>query len=73
MILVAVNLDPHATQEADFEIPLWEWKLPDSGSLEVEDLLSNRRFTWTGKRQRLRLDPKVMPYALWRISPLGAA
>ena len=33
MILVAVSLDPHHVQEADFEIPLWEWKLPDSGSL----------------------------------------
>ncbi|MBV9835669.1 MAG: hypothetical protein JO055_14730, partial [Alphaproteobacteria bacterium] len=73
MILVAVNLDPNATQEADFEIPLWEWKLPDSGSLEVEDLLTGRRFTWIGKRQHLRLDPKVMPYALWRIAPANGA
>jgi starch synthase (maltosyl-transferring) len=71
MILVAVNLDPHAVQEADVEIPLWEWKLPDSGSVEVEDLLTSRRFAWTGKTQHVRLDPKVMPYALWRIAPPG--
>ena len=71
MILVAVCLDPHAVQEADFEIPLWEWNLPDNGTLEVEDLLNGSRFTWTGKEQHLRLDPQVMPYALWRIAPAG--
>jgi starch synthase (maltosyl-transferring) len=37
-ILVAVSLDPHNAQEADFEIPRWKWGLPDHGSLEVEDL-----------------------------------
>ncbi|MBX3501679.1 MAG: DUF3416 domain-containing protein [Alphaproteobacteria bacterium] len=73
MILVAVSLEPNVAQEATFEIPLWEWNLPDSGTLEVEDLLTNRRFTWTGKLQRLRLDPQVLPYALWRISPVGGA
>jgi len=73
MILVAVNLDPHTAQEAAFEIPLWEWALPDSGTLEVEDLLTDRRFTWTGKLQRLRLDPAELPYAIWRIAPAGGA
>jgi starch synthase (maltosyl-transferring) len=73
MILVAVSLDPHAPQEATFEIPLWAWGLPDSGTLEVEDLLTDRRFTWTGKLQRLRLDPAVLPYAIWRIAPLAGA
>ena len=71
MILAAVCLDPHTAQEADFEIPLWEWNLPDDGTLEVEDLLSGTRFTWTGKNQHLRLDPRVLPYALWRIAPAG--
>ena len=33
-ILVAVNLDPHNAQEADFEIPLWEWGLADDQALE---------------------------------------
>ena len=50
MILVAVSLDPHSVQEAAFEMPLWEWKLPDNGALEVEDLMRGQRFTWHGKR-----------------------
>ena len=44
MILVAVSLDPHNVQEADFELPLWEWKLPDHGSLDVEDLMRGGGF-----------------------------
>ena len=69
MILVAVNLDPHAMQEATFELPLWEWKRPDHGSLLVEDLLRDREFVWTGKLQKVRLDPQELPYAIWRLAP----
>jgi starch synthase (maltosyl-transferring) len=71
MILVAVSLDPHHVQEAVFEIPLWEWRLPDHGSLAVEDLMRGHRFVWTGKLQRVRLDPADLPFALWRIAPVA--
>jgi starch synthase (maltosyl-transferring) len=71
MILVAVSLDPHHVQEAVFEIPLWEWRLPDHGSLAVEDLMRGHRFVWTGKLQRVRLDPAGLPFALWRIAPIA--
>ncbi len=73
VILVAVNLDPHRAQEATFEIPLWEWRLPDSGSLQVEDLMAGRRFVWTGKNQRVRLDPAGLPFAIWRLSAPGGS
>ena len=71
MILVAVSLDPHHVQEAVFEIPLWEWRLPDHGSLAVEDLMRGHRFVWTGKLQRVRLNPADLPFAIWRIAPLA--
>jgi starch synthase (maltosyl-transferring) len=71
MILVAVSLDPHGVQEAAFEVPLWEWKLPDDGAVEVEDLMRGQRFVWQGKIQHLRLDPADLPFAIWRIAPLG--
>jgi starch synthase (maltosyl-transferring) len=69
MILIAVNLDPHHVQEATFELPLWEWKLPDHGSLLVDDLIHSQSFAWTGKLQRVRLDPDDLPYAIWRLAP----
>jgi starch synthase (maltosyl-transferring) len=69
MILVAVNLDPHHAQEATFELPLWEWKLPDHGRLLIEDPIHDQQFVWTGKLQKVRLDPGVLPYAVWRVAP----
>ncbi|MDB5736921.1 MAG: alpha amylase catalytic region, partial [Sphingomonas bacterium] len=72
MILVMVNLDPHGPQEASFEVPLWEFGLPDDGSVAVEDLAAGHRFRWHGKSQWIRLDPQE-PYRIWRIAPGEAA
>ncbi len=74
-LLFAVNLDPHNTQTAHFEVPLWEFGLPDDASIGVEDLVSGKRFAWTGKVQHMLLDPNDRPYAIWRLSPneAGAA
>ncbi|MDQ0454581.1 alpha-1,4-glucan--maltose-1-phosphate maltosyltransferase [Rhizobium paknamense] len=66
VLLIAISLDPHHAQEADVEIPLWSWNLPDHASLPMEDLLTGRHFTWTGKRQHLRLTPE-QPFAIWRV------
>jgi starch synthase (maltosyl-transferring) len=67
-ILVAVSLDPHQPQEADFEAPLWEWSLGDDQTLEAEDLVRGSRLLWRGKMQHMRLSPD-MPYAIWRVRP----
>jgi starch synthase (maltosyl-transferring) len=68
---VAVSLDPHGVQEASFEVPLWEFQLPDNGAVDVEDLMRGQRFVWQGKVQRVRLDPAELPFAIWRIAPIG--
>ena len=69
MVFAIVNLDPRQPQETRFEIPLWEWNLPDSGALQAEDLMTGRRFTLHGKEQSLRLDPGASPFVLWRLFP----
>ena len=66
MILVAVNMDPHGSHGCDFEVPLWEFGLPDHGTIAVEDLVTGNRFNWTGKTQHLHLSPQD-PYRIWRI------
>jgi starch synthase (maltosyl-transferring) len=71
-LLFHVCLDPHNAQEANFEVPLWAFKLPDDASIEVEDLVTGHRFTWFGKYQRIRLDPFYKPYAVWRLIPPGS-
>jgi len=68
MILVMVNLDPHHAQEATFELPLWEFGIPDDGRIAVHDLVGGYRFDWHGKTQWIRLDPSE-PYRIWRIAP----
>jgi starch synthase (maltosyl-transferring) len=67
-VLVAVNLDPHHPQGCNFEVPLWEFGLPDDASIDAEDLVTGRRFTWTGKVQHMLLEPGVRPYAIWRLT-----
>jgi starch synthase (maltosyl-transferring) len=71
-ILVAISLNPHGPEEADFEIPLWEWGLPDSGALLAQDVLRGGSFVWHGKMQHMRLTP-VAPYAVWRARPAEVA
>ncbi len=71
-LLCAVSLDPFAAQEADVELPLWEWELPDEAALDAEDLFTGERFTWHGKPQRLRIDPGVRPFGIWRVRPAGS-
>jgi starch synthase (maltosyl-transferring) len=66
-ILVAVNLDPHAPQECQFELPLWELGLPDDASVEMEELFSGHRFIWTGKIQHVWIDNQ-RPAFIWRMT-----
>jgi starch synthase (maltosyl-transferring) len=68
-LLIAVNLDPYNMQTAHFEVPLWEFGLPDDASIAVENLVTGVRFTWTGKVQQVSLDPQETPYAIWRLCP----
>ncbi|QOR39806.1 alpha-1,4-glucan--maltose-1-phosphate maltosyltransferase [Billgrantia diversa] len=69
-ILAAISLDPFEAQEGIFELPLWEFGLPDDAGLQGEDLMSGLRWTWHGKWQSLRLEPWHQPFAIWRIRPI---
>ena len=72
-VLLHVLIDPHNGASFGFEVPLWEFGLPDEASIEVEDLIHGNRFTWHGKHQSLALDPQSRPYAIWRLLPPGGA
>ncbi len=73
-LLVAVNLDPHRVVETEIEIPLWRFDIPDHASIGAEELMRTRPIVWHGKRQRIRLDPADLPFAIWRLEqPAGGA
>src|SRR3546814_18691138 len=56
-VLVAVNLDTFQPQECYLDLPPWELGLPDWAAVEMEELFSGHRFTWTGTRPHLWIDP----------------
>ena len=59
VVLVVLNLDPHQTQTAAVEWPLWEYGLGWDADYTVEDLLTGERWTWHGARNYVALDPAV--------------
>jgi len=56
-LLIAVNLDPHHAQEAMVHVPLDLFGVDETTPFEVEDLLTGERYTWSGRRNYVRLDP----------------
>jgi starch synthase (maltosyl-transferring) len=68
-VVVLVNLDPHNRQDVSFEIPLWEFGLPDHAMIEAQDLLGGVSFTLHGKVQTVALDPVTRPVLIWRLTP----
>ncbi len=70
-LLFHVNLDPHNTQAFGFEVPFWEFGLPDDAAIEVRDLLNGNSFVWHGKTQFLELEPSTRPYAIWQLAATG--
>jgi starch synthase (maltosyl-transferring) len=73
LVVVAVNLDAQNAQGASFEIPLWEFGLPDDAAIEAMDLVHGSRQTFSGKTQSIWLDPADRPYAIWRLIPPGSS
>ncbi len=71
VLLIAINLDPFAAHSAEIELPLWKFGLPDHAALQVEELMSESRFIWSGKHQHIHLDPQQIPFAIWRVRPYG--
>jgi starch synthase (maltosyl-transferring) len=68
-ILILVNLDPKNRQECTYEVPLWEFGLPDHGAIDCEDLLNGGSFTLRGKTHRIALDPRERSVVIWRLVP----
>ncbi len=73
VVLVAVSLDPFSAQTAEIEVPLWEWGLGDDAALVVTDLMRGGDTLWRGKFRTITLDPRTLPFAIWRARPAETA
>ena len=67
IIVAAVNLDPKRTRSGVIELPLEEWGLDPRRTLPVDDLINGGTPRWRGRRQQVRLDPRVSPAAIYRL------
>ena len=66
-LLIIVSLDAWHTQDAFVEVPLERFNLAEGQSYVVEDLLTNERYTWTGRRNFVRLFPESKPGHVLRV------
>jgi len=67
VVLAAISLDPHGTQQARLEAPFWLFGQPDDGRLRADDLLAGGQQAWHGKWRSVTLHPD-QPYRVWRLS-----
>src|SRR5207244_344141 len=72
VILTVVNLDPHYPQSGWVDLPLADLGLPAGRPYQVEDLLTGMKFTWSGPRNYLRLDPAALPAHILALQPHDA-
>ncbi len=61
IILVVVNLDPNYTQSGFVDLPLDELELGAVHPYEVQDLLTDERYLWHGRRNYVELAPHLVP------------
>ena len=70
-VLVAVNLDPFAPHEARVRLPLEALGIAADESFQAHELISDERHLWRGPAQRVRLDPRAEPAAIFRLERFG--
>ena len=68
MILVAVNLDPFETHQAQVRFPLPELGIGPDERFQVHELITDERDLWKGPVQTIRLDPREEPAAIFGVS-----
>ncbi len=61
VVLMVVNLDPHHTQSGWLELDVDELGVAPGETYQVHDLLSGARYLWSGTRNYVELDPRVVP------------
>lgn len=71
IILVALNLDPSETHYGGVFLPPGEFGMRDDEVYEVDDLLNGSTYSWYGRHNWVRLDPKVQPAHILRVRRLG--
>ena len=67
VVLTIVNLDPHHTQSGWIDLAVNELNISTSGNYQVHDLLTDARYTWSGMRNYVELNPHFVPAHIFQI------
>jgi len=67
VIVVAANLDPRHTQRGWIEMRPEVLGVARDESIQAEDLLGGGRYSWSGSRNYVELDPALMPAHILRL------
>jgi starch synthase (maltosyl-transferring) len=67
IIIVVVNLDPHAGQTGYVRVPREFLGLGEAINLKLIDLMTDEHYTWTQEWNYVYLDPNKMPFHLFRV------
>jgi starch synthase (maltosyl-transferring) len=72
VILCIVNLDPWNVQPGWTDLDLYALGLDGDAPYVAHDLLTDARYTWTGPRNFVQLDPGSVPAHVFAIRPAGS-
>ncbi len=67
VIVVVVNLDPHATQWGFVTLPLEVLGIAADRPYDIEDLLTGATYEWNGARNFVSLNPENLPGHILRV------
>jgi starch synthase (maltosyl-transferring) len=70
VVLVVVSLDPFNAQSGSTVLPLEQFGLSDQDPYQLEDLLTDEKFVWRGRRNFVMLDPRTRPAHVFRLRRL---
>jgi len=68
IMLVIVNLDPHAPQSGYVQLPKGKLKLGDKINVKLHDLATDEHYTWTQEWNFVEINPHKMPFHLFKLS-----
>lgn len=67
IVLTIVNLDVVHRQSGFIELPLGQLSVDASRPFQVHDLLTAKRYLWSGTRNYVEIDPGIMPAHIFRL------
>jgi starch synthase (maltosyl-transferring) len=67
IIMVIVNLDPHATQSAHVQLPKEKLRLKGNINIKLTDLMTDEHYSWTEEWNFVELNPHKMPFHLFEL------